>query len=166
MVRFNRTQGGEFILIIEKGKDILCIRFVNVGGYDCILEHKNLLIKNGFVWFGKIGNKPTDKALKKMIAENTNYILLKEPVKAYICTFETYQHDQPLEGFPSYYTTEILPNRKFSIWFKILSIKEVKNLNVLNDVVLKSSRSPVLETVRRSMASHFYTVTKKEVVVD
>ena len=153
-------------LIIEKGKDILCMRFVNVGSYDCIEEHKTLLNKNGFVWFGKIGNKPTDKALNRMIEDNSNYVLLKEPKKAYICTFETYQHDIPSEGYPAYYSTEILPNREFSIWFKLLSINEVKDFSVLNDIVLKSSRSPILETARKSIASHFYTVTRQEVVIE
>ncbi len=142
------------------------MRFVNVGGYDCIEEHKILLNLNESVWFGKIGNKPTDKALKKMIDDKSNYILLKEPSKAYICTFETYQYDIPSEGYPAYYATEILPNREFSIWFKLQSIKEVKDLSVLNDVVLKSSRSPILETTRKSMASHFYAVTKREVVME
>jgi hypothetical protein len=153
-------------MIIEKGKDMLCMRFVNVGGYDCIEEHKTLLNKNGFVWFGKIGNKPTDRALEKMIQDKSNYILLKDPSKAYICTFETYQYDMPTDGFPAYYSTEILPNRKFSIWFKLLYITEVTDLSVLNDIVLKSSRSPILETARKSMASHFYTVTKREVVIE
>jgi len=36
-------------LIIEKGKDILCMRFVNVGGYDCIDEHIKILDKKGYV---------------------------------------------------------------------------------------------------------------------
>ena len=165
-VGFNLILFGEAILNIDKGKDILCIRFVNVGGIDCILAHKELILNNGYVWFGKIGNKPTEKVLNRMIEENTNYIMLKEPAKAYICTFETYQHNQPSEGFPAYYSTEILPTRNFSIWFKLLSIKEITDLSVLTDVVLKSSRSPILETARKSMASHFYTVTRKDIVFE
>ena len=36
-------------------------------------------------------------------------------------------------------------------------------MNRLNSVVLKSSRAPILETTRKSMASHFYTVTREEI---
>jgi hypothetical protein len=150
-------------LIIDKGKDILCMRFVNVGGNDCINEHQKIMNEKGFVWFGKIGNKPTAKALDKMLSEKSNFILLKEPKNAYICEFEAYSDKKPREGeFPDYYTTEILPTRHFSLWFKLVAIRHVEDLSLLNSVVLKSSRSPVLETTKKSMASHFYTVAKEE----
>lgn len=151
-------------MIIEKGKDILCMRFANLGGHDCIDEHKKVINEKGFVWFGKIGNKPTDKALDKMIENESKYILLKEPQKAYICRFESYSHEIPAaDEFPNYYSTEILPTRSFSIWFKLASIMEVDNLSVLNNIVLKSSRNPILETTKKSMASHFYTVTRENI---
>lgn len=151
-------------LIIEKGKDILCMRFVNVGGYDCIDEHLKVMDKKGYVWFGKIGNKPTNKALVKMLEEESNYILLKEPQNAYICRFEAYSDKMPADGdYPDYYKTEILPTRHFSLWFKLVYIKKVDDMNLLSSVVLKSSRSPILETTSKSMASHFYTVTREEI---
>ena len=112
-------------LIIGKGKDILCMRFVNVGGYDCIDEHLKVMDKKGYVWFGKIGNKPTDKALVKMLEEESNYILLKEPQNAYICRFEAYSENMPSEDeYPDYYKKEILPTRYFSLWFKLVYIKK------------------------------------------
>lgn len=41
-------------LIVEKGTEILCVKFVNVGGFDYVREHNQILSKKGFVWFGKI----------------------------------------------------------------------------------------------------------------
>jgi len=149
---------------IQKGKSILCLRFANVGGFDCIDEHIKMLEKNGFVWFGKIGSKPASKALNEMIADNSRYILLKEPKKSYICEFENYKEDMPDKNlFPDYYNTEILPNRKFSIWFKIISILEVNETEKLNSIIVKKSRSPILETARKSMSSHFNTIAKDDV---
>lgn len=151
-------------IFIERGKDILCVRFVDIGGFDCIQEHLELIKKHGHVWFGKIGNKPTAKVLNRMIEEKSNYILLKDPKNAFICEFEAFSETKPDNcEFPIYYQTEIMPTRNFSIWFKLTSIVKVHDLNSLNNVVLKSSFNPILETARRSMASHFYTVTLKDI---
>lgn len=149
---------------ITKGKEILCLRFANVGGLDCIQEHIKILNKSGYVWFGKIGNKPSSKILNEMIENKSNYILLKEPKKACICQFEVYGDGVPdISEYPNYYNTEILPTRQFSIWFKLTSIIKVNSMSELDNIVVKSSRSPILETSRKSMNSQFYTITTKDI---
>lgn len=149
---------------IEKGKEILCIRFVNIGGYDCIQEHLKLINSSGYVWFGKIGIKPMKKKLEKMIKDNSKYILLKEPKNAYFCEFDTFSELSPQDNnFPSYYRSHIMPNRNFSIWFKLTSIRKIEDIDALNQIVLKSSRCPILETTRSSMASLFYTVARRDI---
>lgn len=149
---------------IEKGKEILCIRFVNIGGYDCISEHLKLMNSFGYVWFGKIGIKPMKKKLEKMINDNSKYILLKDPKNAYFCEFDLFSESIPKENeFPGYYKSEIMPTRNFSIWFKLTSIKKIEDVDSLDQIVLKSSRSPILETTRSSMASLFYTVVRRDI---
>lgn len=137
-------------LNIEKGRDILCMRFLNVGGYDCIDEHLKIMDKKGYVWLGKIGNKPTDKALNKMLEDDSKFILLKEPQNAYICKFEAYSENMPEEGgYSSYYKTEILPEREFSLCFKLVYIKKVEDMSTLSCVVVKSSRAQILEIAKK-----------------
>jgi hypothetical protein len=149
---------------IEKGSEILCIRFVNIGENDCIQEHLNIIKSLGYVWFGKIGTKPMIKKLDKIRDNQSNYILLKDPKNAYICEFDAFSDSQPNDNeFPKYYKSEILPTRVFSIWFKLTSIKKISDVDSLNQIVLKSSRSPILETTRSSMASFFYTVARREI---
>lgn len=149
---------------IEEGKEILCIRFVNVGGYDCIEEHQNMINSIGYVWFGKIGSKPATKILEKMINNKSNYILLKDPKNAYICKFDAFSLSMPKDNeFPNYYKSEFINRKNFSIWFKLIVIKRVEDLRKLNVVVVKSSLSPILETTNRSMASFFYTVTRQDI---
>jgi len=46
---------------IEKGKEILCLKFANAYGLDCIQEHQKIMDELGYVWLGKIGNKPACK---------------------------------------------------------------------------------------------------------
>lgn len=153
-------------IFIEKGKDILCIKFTNIGGFDCIEKHLQLIKKYGYVWFGKIGNKPAEKTLNRMIEEKSNYILLKDSENAFLCEFEAFSEINPDNSkFPKYYQTEIMPTRNFSIWFKLVSIIQIHDLTILNDVVLKTSFNPILETASKSMASHFYTVTRKDIML-
>lgn len=145
---------------IEKGKEILCLKFANADGLDCIQEHQKIMNELGYVWLGKIGNKPAYKTLYKMVINNSAYILLKESKKAYICQFKSYSERIPYTSeYPNYYNTEISPNIKYSIWFKLTSIIEVNNIKILDNIVVKSSRSPILETMKKSMASHFNTIT-------
>lgn len=153
-------------IIIEKGKNLICVRFVDLGGFDCIKEHNDLIEKNGYVWFAKIGNKPAMKVMQNMLDDKTPYLLLKDPRNAYIAEFSEFSEDKPLEGeYPEYYKTEIPPSRKISVWFKITSIKKVEDLNLLNNIVLISSRSPILETTKKSMASHFFTVARCDIEI-
>lgn len=152
-------------MLIERGKDILCIRFSDVGDYDCIREHLEILNNIGYVWFGKIGNKPASSIIEKMQKEKSNYILLKDARNSYICTFDSFQHHEPKkEQFPNYYLSEILPSRLFSVWFRLTSISKINDIEILDSIVTKSSWSPFLETARKSMASHFYTTTKNDII--
>lgn len=153
-------------ILIEKGKNLICLRFVNLGGFDCIEEHTKLINKIGYVWFAKIGNKPASKIIQKMMDDETPYLLLKDPQNAYVAEFIEFSEVEPSEGeYPEYYKTEISPSRKISVWFKLTSIKRVEDLMILNNVVLKSSRSPILETTKKSMASHFFTVAKSDIEI-
>jgi|APSaa5957512622_1039677.scaffolds.fasta_scaffold100165_3 hypothetical protein len=98
-----------------------------------------------------------------MVTEDSKYLLLKKPGNAYICEFEDISEETPNSGYPEYYKTEIFPNRQFSIWFKLISIKEINNIDLLNHVITKSSLNPILESTARSIAPHFFTFTKEEI---
>ncbi len=153
-------------ILIEKGKKLICIRFVDLGGFDCIGEHNKLIKQNGYVWFAKIGNKIATKVVEKMIDDETPYLLLKDPRKAYIAEFSEFCEVTPSDGgYPDYYKTEIPQSRIISTWFQLTSIKKVDDLAILNDVVLISSRRPILETTKKSMASHFFIVAKSDIEV-
>lgn len=132
-------------MLIEKGKNLICVRFVNLCGFDCVKEHNDLIERSGYVWFAKIGNKPAIKIMQKMIDDKTPYLLLKDPRNAYVAEFSEFREAKPSDGdYPEYYKTEIPPSRKISVWFKLKSIKRVENLNLLKNIILKSSRSPIL----------------------
>jgi hypothetical protein len=74
-------------LDIKKVKDILCMRFANVGGYNCIEEHKKTLNDKGYVWLEKLGINQQVKYWIKCWRRIQIIYFLKKPTSSYICTF-------------------------------------------------------------------------------
>lgn len=153
-------------MFVNKGSEILCLRYVDVGGFDCIKEHLKVIDQKGYVWFGKIGNKPMASKLRRILREGDGYLLLKSPRKSHLCIFNSFSEESPENAdYPEYYSSEILPDRQFSMWFRITSISDALGPTVLRNIILISSRSTIVETAQASMASHFYTVAKIDIEV-
>lgn len=150
---------------IEKNTDMLCLRFVDVGKLDCIGEHIDVIKKNNYVWFGKIGVKPAKNKVEAMLEDGKGFILLKKPKGVYLCEFDAFSYDRPeYHEYPAYYNNKILlGEREFSIWFRITEIIEVKDNEILDEIIIKSSREKFMITVNKSMTSIFYVVNRKEV---
>lgn len=152
-------------MLIKNRTDMLCLRFVNVGNFDCINKHIEIIDEKGYVWFGKIGVKPSLSRLENMINEGVGYIILKSPEKEYFCKYEQYSFDKPEKNmYPNYYDDKsLLGHRDFSIWFKLIEIIEVKDKSVMDKVVVKSSMQPILPVTKRSMTSLFYVMNRDEI---
>lgn len=61
---------------IEKGQALLVLRFSFSYRNDIIEQHKNLIEKNGYVWYGKLGAVISNKIINEiMIAKKTAILL-------------------------------------------------------------------------------------------
>lgn len=153
-------------MIIPEMSNHICIRYADLKSIDCSYEHKKVIEETGYVWFGKIGSKPRRDVLDKILEEKTSYIILKSKYDCYICTFEKYIEVVPEDkNYPAYYNKSFeLEN--FTIWFKLTSMIKVKDKNILNDIVVKSSRNKLVNACNSSMASHFFTLNRKEIKIE
>jgi len=150
-------------LKIIKGTQLLCLRFADIKHIDTISKHKEMIIQRGYVWFGKIGSKPSEESINKMIENDSRYIILKDSKRTFICEFEEYTTDaNKVDYYPAYYDSEILTSRIIKIWFKLTSVIQVVEQFPLDSIVLKNTRRPLLEAVKVSMSPMFHTVTIRD----
>ena len=145
-------------MFIEKGKELVCLRYADFKGIDTIEEHNELIEKQGYAWFGKAGSKPKVDRLDIMLENKPAFIILKSKVGYFICEFEEYSLDRPNDGdYPEYYKDHVLSDMHISMWFKILKIKKVLDTMKMEKIVVSSSKRTVPDVIRHSMSSSFYT---------
>lgn len=154
-------------MLIKENSLILMMKFINLANLNCIEEHETILEKNGVVWFGKMGNKPRTELLEEMLVDDEGYVMLKNLKKFYMCRFDEYRTNVPEdELFPDYYKSEVLDKgNEFSVWFRLLEIRNIIDKNILSSVIVKSSRMPIMKSANLSMSSFFITTNKLEIIV-
>ncbi len=119
-----------------------------------IEEHKKLLQKNGYVWYGKLGSSIADPVITSIFKSEEPRILLINSGKtdrwwAYV---DQIQKSQPsLEDVPSYYHHLA---SKCKVWIRV--IKFVKATpDVMSSCIVKSSQAPLSEVSAHSMSPYF-----------
>lgn len=149
-------------MIIPEMSNHICIRYSDLKSIDCAYEHKKVIQETGYVWFGKIGSKPRRDALDKILEEDVSYIILKSKKECYICTFNKYLENIPEDkNYPAYYD-ESFKIENFSIWFRLTSMIKIEDNNILDNIIVKSSRNKLINSCNSSMASHFFTFNRNK----
>lgn len=139
-----------------EGNKVLILKYGTNNMYDCIEKHKELIEKNGYCWFGKIGKMPGETKVKEIMDQEISQIVLYSQGKAYLCDVEGYQIDKPDKGYPAYYDSFLYArNIMPSMYFRLSSLSELKIEELSKCVISKSGRN-VIETLTRSMNSFFY----------
>ena len=119
-----------------------------------IKEHKKLIEKNGYVYYGKMGNPVSDKNIKILMEQESVQLLLIHSGKTdrYWAHVDKITKEQPsFEEFPEYYHDIV---DKFKTWFRIISIEEApKNIMALCKVA--SSGTTLGEASKHSMSPYF-----------
>lgn len=116
-------------------QNLLVLRYSTNIEKECIKKHSEILEENGYCWFGKIGNIPSEKIMRSVFNEETGYLLLYKKGAAYLCVLGGYTTDCPVENVPQYYKENgISP----TVYFKLLSIEPCAQ-NVLRNIVVKST---------------------------
>lgn len=141
--------------MLKRGDRFLILRYSN-GPYNCIQNHREVIDKLGYCWFGKIGVAPTEKTLSEKLSENNPLVVLYCHGDAFICQLLEVSTKRPPDGYPLYYQRFLFDRKLYpKMYFKLGSIEEFPK-DIFSKCVSLSSKRPLIDSLTRSMASCFY----------
>ncbi|WP_206538500.1 hypothetical protein [Kandleria vitulina] len=125
------------------------------GVSDCVKLHKEVLDKQGYVWFGKVGNASSIERIKERLGKEDFLLVLYCQGKVHVCKCVDITYEKTQFGYPKYYENVLFKtNRAPSLYFKLESIDELEK-DVYMKCIASSSGRPLSVTVSKSMASFF-----------
>lgn len=119
-----------------------------------IAEHKKMIELNGYVWYGKLGLKVSDKVCRQIMENKNPKILLIHSGKTarYWAYVDKVEKETPaLNGVPEYYRSQ---TEIFNTWFRVRNIEEA-NKNVMSLCRVVSSGALLSMTSKSSMSPYF-----------
>lgn len=127
-------------------------KFAPVDG--TIAEHQKLIDKNGYVYYGKMGNPVADKNINILMKQNEIPLLLIHSGRTdrYWAYVDKIVKERPnFDEFPEYYHDIA---EKFKTWFRIRKIEEAPK-NVMSQCKVASSGATLGEASKHSMSPYF-----------
>ncbi len=145
---------------LETGQCLLVLRYSLSYKKNIIDLHKELIEKQGFVWYGKLGNETSQKIIAEIFAAKNPALLLFKKDKAFLCGVEEITGNKPQSGYPKYYDDEyICPG----CYYKLTSIDEVE-VDIINELIVRSSKRLLSDTLSRQCTSSCFFVSYKELL--
>ena len=141
---------------IKNGKKAFIVRYSDFLKENCIDIHKDVLAQNGYCWFGKLGQKPSNRYASLVLAEEEPVIILRSKKEDYICRLTEISTETPSDAIPAYYKDVLFANGNYpSSYFKLTSIQPFDRKNYKYFRV-NSSRNEVTVALQKSMNSMFF----------
>lgn len=134
----------------------IALRFGEHFSPECgtISAHEEIIERLGYVWYGKMGSKISEKIIKEIMASDCPKILLIRSGKAerYWAEIKAIQYEVPeKEAIPEYYRENA---RTFKTWFKIERFVLAEK-DVMSKYVVASSGKRLGEASKHSMSPYF-----------
>lgn len=145
---------------LEAGQCLLVLRFSLTYKKNIIELHKELIEKQGFVWYGKLGAVTSPQIVAETFVAKKPALLLYTKGKAYLCGVEEITGNKPQKGYPQYYDDEYICPGCF---YKLTSIDEIDE-SILNDLIVRSSKRILSDTLSRQCTSSCFFVSYKELL--
>ena len=139
----------------------VALRFADNFAPECgtIAAHEQVIEEFGHVWYGKLGNKVSDKMLKTIVDADEPKILLIRSGKTerYWAHVSKAQNTLPdMKEIPAYYRDN---HEKFKTWFCVTRFEKAPK-NVMSECVVASSGALLGNASRHSMSPYFIIETK------
>ena len=134
----------------------IALRFSNNFAPDIgtIGAHEELIKKKGFVWYGKLGSRISDKSSLRIMENDNPRILLIHSggTDRYWAYIDKIQHETPNRNdIPSYYRNQV---NKFKSWFRVIRFESASK-DVLSHCFVLSSGAVLSNASRHSMSPYF-----------
>lgn len=127
-----------------------------------IKAHQDIIDSNGYVWYGKLGNKISNDTKCNILKEHDSKILLIHSGKfdRYWASIKDVLFECPtdIENIPSYYRSE---RTKFKTWFKVSKFEEAPK-DILSKCFVESSKQSLSLASKHSMSPYFKIVVEDE----
>ena len=156
---------------LPKDKKILVLRYGTNIEKNCIRLHQEVLENKGSCWFGKLGRSPSEKVIKQVMNDDIGHVILYAREGAFLATFDKVIDTKPDDSYPEYYETLLYADGYIpSMYFRLLEIEPLESA-ALQELIVSSSKSQLIDTLYKSMNSFFcveykngkQTEVKKEV---
>ena len=134
----------------------IALRFGEHFSPECgtIAAHEEIIDSLGYVWYGKIGSKISEKMIKEIMASDSPRILLIRSGKAerYWADVKAIQYEVPEKNaIPEYYRGNA---GTFKTWFRIERFI-LADKDVMSKCVVASSGKILGEASKHSMSPYF-----------
>lgn len=144
---------------LDCGQNLLLLRYSSSLKESIIEEHRSLIDKQGYVWYGKLSGITSDRIISAVLSAEYPGIILYQKGKAYLCELSDFTINKPDEGYPKYYDEEyIFP----TCYFKLKSMDEI-SLDVFDDLYVRSSKRSLTEVFSKQCMSSSLFVAYKEI---
>lgn len=126
---------------------------------DTIQEHKNIIEKLGYVWFGKFGQGVSRDIIAKLNRQceesvDTRLYLVSKKTITHQATIKAVDgghkysiRQKDTKAVPSYYRTSLCP-----LWIKVDVIEEIQHCNIIKELLLYNSTLPARPDLNSSRA--------------
>jgi hypothetical protein len=134
----------------------IALRFSNKFAPDCgtIEAHNELIQKNGYVWYGKLGNRIAASVFDEILGNDEPRILLIHSGAAnrYWAYVDKIQHDIPeRDDIPEYYRDDA---DKFRTWFRVIKFEDAPR-DIMSKCTMTSSGQELGIASKHSMSPYF-----------
>ena len=134
----------------------IALRFSNRFAPDCgtIEAHNEMIRKNGYVWYGKLGNKIAAGVFGEILGNDEPKILLIHSGAAnrYWAYVDKIQHGIPeRDDIPAYYRDEA---EKFKTWFRVIKFEDALR-DIMSKCTVASSGQELGIASKHSMSPYF-----------
>lgn len=120
-----------------------------------IENHNKIIKKNGYVWYGKFGNKLSSSTIEELLDQKELKILLVQSSSSnrYWGNVDKIQYDTPedIENIPEYYRDD---RNLIKCWFRVTKITKAPS-DITSKCEVVSSKRLLSEASRHSMNSCF-----------
>jgi len=134
----------------------IALRFGETFSPPCgtIQAHQEVIEKYGYVWYGKLGNRISNKVAESILSNADPKILLIRSgrLERYWAHVVDITYSTPLdEAIPQYYRNTA---REFKCWFKVARVEKAEK-DVMAKCIVPSSGSSLSEASKYSMSPYF-----------
>lgn len=150
---------------LEPGQKLLILRYGKQIVENCIQLHRDKIEISQYCWFGKLGTIPSKKSIDAMMSEKCPKLILYARNTAYLCDVNSVSFEEPQDGYPDYYKTELFSKQIFpTVYFKLTSIEPIE-IKELENFTVMSSGNAAINTLMHSMSSFLFVEYGKSKIV-